>query len=151
MLDNRVTAQYNHTLTVTGRLGGLYTCTVANNKSSEDSAQLKVEGISTYAMYIVLCVLCIPSLVASPLNSVTVTASRNTVTVTWSVSTSGDDVTGYLVYYHHPNYNTTIGSQNVHSDIFIENSASQQVYSVSVQAQSIHIPSEVLGPVTVRG
>ena len=30
VLDNRVSAQYNHTLTVTGRLPGLYTCTVAN-------------------------------------------------------------------------------------------------------------------------
>ena len=33
---NGVTAQYTHTLTVTGRLGGLYTCTVANNKPSSD-------------------------------------------------------------------------------------------------------------------
>ena len=45
LLDDRVTAQYTHTLTVTGRLGGLYTCTVANNKPSEDSANLNVEGI----------------------------------------------------------------------------------------------------------
>ena len=45
VLDDRVTAQYTHTLTVTGRLGGLYTCTVANDKRSSDSAQLKVQGI----------------------------------------------------------------------------------------------------------
>ena len=44
VLDDPVTAQYTHTLTVTGRLGGLYTCTVANDKPSEDSAQLKVQG-----------------------------------------------------------------------------------------------------------
>ena len=47
MLDNRVTAQYTHTLTVTGRLGGLYTCTVANDKPSQGSAQLKVQGSNT--------------------------------------------------------------------------------------------------------
>ena len=29
VLDDPVTAPYTHTLTVTGRLGGLYTCTVA--------------------------------------------------------------------------------------------------------------------------
>ena len=54
---------------------------------------------------------------ASPLTSVTVTASGNTVTVMWSISSSGDDVTGYLVYYHHPNYDTTIRniSTSVHS------------------------------------
>ena len=45
VLDNRETSQYTHTLTVTGRLGGDYTCTVANNKPSEDSAQLTVQGI----------------------------------------------------------------------------------------------------------
>ena len=46
VLDNRVTSQYAHTLTVTGRLGGLYTCTVANNKPSEDSATYTVQGAS---------------------------------------------------------------------------------------------------------
>ena len=46
MLDNRVTSQYTHTLTVTGRLGGLYTCTVANDKPSESSAHLNVQGIT---------------------------------------------------------------------------------------------------------
>ena len=40
VLDNATTAQYTHTLTVTGRLGGLYTCTVSNNKPSMASAQL---------------------------------------------------------------------------------------------------------------
>ena len=45
VLDNRDTSQYTQTLTVTGRLGGDYTCTVANNKPSEDSANYTVEGI----------------------------------------------------------------------------------------------------------
>ena len=44
VLDDRVTAQYTHTLTVTERLGGLYTCTVANDKPSEDSTQLNLQG-----------------------------------------------------------------------------------------------------------
>ena len=90
---------------------------------------------------------------ASPLSSVTVTASGNTVTVMWSISSSGDDVTGYLVHYHHPNYDTTIRniSPNVHSDIFTEHNATQRVYTVSVQALSQHLPSAVSGPVTVRG
>ena len=34
-LNDALTAHYTHTLTVTGRLGGLYTCTVANDKPSE--------------------------------------------------------------------------------------------------------------------
>ena len=44
VLDDPVTAQYTHTLTVTGRLGGLYTCTVANDKPSQDSASFTVQG-----------------------------------------------------------------------------------------------------------
>ena len=46
VLDDPVTAQYTHTVTVTGRLGGLYTCTVANNKPSNDSADFTVQGTS---------------------------------------------------------------------------------------------------------
>ena len=42
VLNDLVTARYTHTLTVTGRLSGLYTCTVANNKPSSDSANINV-------------------------------------------------------------------------------------------------------------
>ena len=43
VLNDPVTAQYTHTLTVTGRLPyGFYTCTVANNKPSSDSASKRV-------------------------------------------------------------------------------------------------------------
>ena len=47
VLDDPLTAQYNHTLTVTGRLPGLYTCTVANNKPSNSSANISVQGINS--------------------------------------------------------------------------------------------------------
>ena len=45
VLDDPETAQYTHTLTVTGRLGGLYTCTVANDKPSNASASHVVSGL----------------------------------------------------------------------------------------------------------
>ena len=54
VLDDPVTAQYTHTLTVTGRLGGLYTCTVANDKPSQDSAQHNVQGIHSKNPRVVL-------------------------------------------------------------------------------------------------
>ena len=44
VLDDPVTAQYTHTLT--GTTAGLYTCTVANNKPSTDSAQIIIHGIA---------------------------------------------------------------------------------------------------------
>ena len=44
VLNDPVTAQYNHTLTVTA--AGVYTCTVANNKPSSDtSASITVPGV----------------------------------------------------------------------------------------------------------
>ena len=45
MLDDPVNAQYTHTLTVTGRLGGQYQCTVVSKKPSNSTAQLTVEGV----------------------------------------------------------------------------------------------------------
>ena len=45
VLDNAETATYTHTLTVTGRLGGLYQCNVSNAKPSSSSASLRVQGI----------------------------------------------------------------------------------------------------------
>ena len=50
VLDDPVTAQYNHTLTVTGRLPGLYTCTVANNKPSNASVNFTAQGIMLVKM-----------------------------------------------------------------------------------------------------
>ena len=45
VLDDRETAQYTHTLTVAGRLGGLYTCTVANDKPSEAGSNITIQGV----------------------------------------------------------------------------------------------------------
>ena len=44
VLNDPVTAQYTHTLTVTGILPGLYNCTVTNNKPSFASANITVQG-----------------------------------------------------------------------------------------------------------
>ena len=44
VLDNTTTAQYTHTLTVAGRLGGLYQCTVTNNKPSSGSPSITIQG-----------------------------------------------------------------------------------------------------------
>ena len=43
-LNNAVIAQYTHTLTITGRLGGLYTCTVANERPSQAVMELFIHG-----------------------------------------------------------------------------------------------------------
>ena len=49
VFNNAVTAQYTHTLTVTGRLGGQYQCNVTNRKLSTATAQFTVQGdVFTY-------------------------------------------------------------------------------------------------------
>ena len=53
VLDDPVTEQYTHTLTVTGTLGGLYTCIVANDKPSSDSAML---NLGIYMCFHCVCV-----------------------------------------------------------------------------------------------
>ena len=44
VLDNAISAQYTHTLTVTGRQAGLYTCIVGNSIPSEDSTATTLSG-----------------------------------------------------------------------------------------------------------
>ena len=55
VLNDPVTAKYTHTLT--GRLGGLYTCTVANNKPSSVSAELNVTVPTRQGMFFMLCII----------------------------------------------------------------------------------------------
>ena len=154
VLDNCVTSQYTHTLNVTGRLGGLYTCTVANNKPSHNMTPLTVQGV-WYVVYLVdqYHVLYITSPVARPPTGLEARAENSKVLVSWSLSSDGDSVTGYLVYYQHPRRNSTVRniSSPANSDTFEEVDISHYVYRVSVQALSEHLPSELAGPVTVRG
>ena len=55
VLDNTVTAQYTHTLTVTGRLPGQYQCTVSNNKPSTANKSFTMEGGVIVLWYVWCC------------------------------------------------------------------------------------------------
>ena len=59
VLINSNTAEYNHTLTVTGRLPGVYRFTVANDVPSEDSDSLWVQGRSRVVYNIIIQCTCI--------------------------------------------------------------------------------------------
>ena len=86
---------------------------------------------------------------ASSPSDITVTTTLSTVMVSWLVPSDEDVVTGYLVYYSHPDYNMTFNTtENLH---IISEIASQRVYTVSVQALSEHLPSAIVGPFTARG
>ena len=85
--------------------------------------------------------------------TVTTSEGSSTISVFWSSPIGGDPVTGYLVYYHHPNHNVTIRNRTFNdlSATFTELTTTQRVYTVSIQALSEHLPSLVVGPVTARG
>ena len=53
VLDDPETAQYTHTLALSGRLGGVYICTVSNNISSSDRTQT-IRGDWSLFIHIVL-------------------------------------------------------------------------------------------------
>ena len=57
---NGETAQYTHTLTVTGRLPGLYRCTVDNEVLPQDSESFTVEGTVVVVLSCVATVYCYP-------------------------------------------------------------------------------------------
>ena len=50
VLVDTTTAQYTHTLTVTGRMPGLYNCTVKNSKPLTKSRTFTVKGICHYSI-----------------------------------------------------------------------------------------------------
>ena len=54
VLDNAMTAQYTHTLTVTGTLPGYYECTVSNTKPSTATRSFTVQGNVRIQYHIVL-------------------------------------------------------------------------------------------------
>ena len=76
-----------------------------------------------------------------------VETSGNTVTTTW---TPDDKATEYRIIYHYKNNETSVMNVSETSHTVTER-IGQRVYTVSVQALSIHLPSTIAGPVTARG
>ena len=86
--------------------------------------------------------------VANAVVNLMVIADGYDVKTTWSTK-EGSNATGYKIYYQHPNHNYTIFVLN---DTFHKiNDENQKVYTVSIQTLSVHLPSNIAGPVTVRG
>ena len=149
-LDNNITAQYTHTLTMTGRLGGLYTCTVANNKPSNDSSSLRVKGKDNMGKYHTTqaslnfsctCILCLT--VASAPDSLSLKQDgETTVIVSWTVPTPPGDTTGYRVYYTTDNMNETSIVDTNSSPITLTSLEPLNKYNISVVGLSEHFSSE---------
>ena len=155
---------------MTGRLGGLYTCTVANNKPSNDSSSLRVKGKdnmrthhttqASLKCHVHVCSECrFPLLafsrvytcifyltVASAPDSLSLKQDGETmVIVSWTVPTPPGDTTGYRVYYITDNMNETSIDTNS-SPITLTSLEPLNEYEISVVGLSEHFSSE---PITL--
>ena len=99
VLNDPVTAQYTHTLTVTGRLPGLYRCTVANNKPSSCMAEFTVQGkleICSPPLWSVSFLL-----VAFPPTNLNfeVRSDSSDIILTWTPPSPLENTTGYRISF----------------------------------------------------
>ncbi|CAI8036052.1 hypothetical protein GBAR_LOCUS20225 [Geodia barretti] len=81
-LVNTRTAQYTHTLSVTGRMPGLYNCTVENNKPSNDSRKLSINVASA------------PNKLRAVIGN-----DSTSINLTWTPPTPLGDTTGYRISF----------------------------------------------------
>ena len=158
MLVNAITAEYIHTLKVTGRKGGLYTSTVMNNKPSSISTHLLVKDkkvrrsicIQVHSLNLIHIFLFqrLPHqqmYMLMPVRIVILLLCHGQCQVVVIYS-----VIGYQLYYQHVNTVTTINiSSHNHTAVFTE--GNERVYSVSIQSLSEHLPSDLVGPIIARG
>ena len=86
VLLNPITAEYLHTLKVTGDIKGRYTCTVANNKSSNASATLECEVVCNL-VEIVYC----RAFSSDPVQPILVANSATSLNINWEVTNATDD------------------------------------------------------------
>ncbi|CAI8053078.1 Receptor-type tyrosine-protein phosphatase H [Geodia barretti] len=126
VLNDPVTAQYTHTLTVAGRLGGLYRCTVSNNKPSVVSKTFTVRVAS------------------APTNLVFEVQSDGTsVLLTWTPPDPLGDTTGYRISFTGGGSSGSVdvsgGSTNSYT---LTGLIRGETYDISIVGTSDHISSE---------
>ena len=145
VLDDPPNAVYIHTLnvTVTGKQGGLYKCTVANNKPSSDSVNVTVQayGIIIYAWKPLLILFFFCTATCPPSNVTAVQANTTSILVSWR---SSINATGYDIKYtscrgHIGGVGVPGGSTD---ETLLTDLQKNDIYSISIVAVSDGFPSE---------
>ena len=148
VLDNPVTAQYTHTLTVT--TGGEYTCTVSNNKPSSASATIIILGSMSFAhpqitncqlngRYFVYIPCGFLSAAASPPSDVTAVQDGPTsIRVSWTPPSPLGNTSGYRIYYtgaggSSDSVDVDGGNTNTHTLMGVTNG---KTYTISIAGRS---------------
>ncbi|CAI8037918.1 Receptor-type tyrosine-protein phosphatase F, partial [Geodia barretti] len=126
-LNDAVAGHYTHTLTVTGRLGGVYICTVSNSISTAASQGQTI------------------SVASAPTNLMLIQTDATTIRVTWTPPSPLGSTTGYTVFYSSAESNEALDVREAStSEVELMNLAEGGSYSISLVARSQHLPSPTL-------
>ena len=146
-LINATSAQYTHTLTVTGRqLGGLYTCTVSNNIPSENSTTVILNGMWNVPNSMIVIIIVYLYIVAtSPTDLMVKQDGLTSIDVSWTPPTPLGDTTGYIIYYtNDDNTDSVVIDGGSIDDYTLSDLKENTQYTISIVATSQHLPSEIL-------
>ena len=142
VLNDPVNAKYTHTLTVRRRLGGVYKCTVRNNKPSFDSRDITVKGLqSSHAIsykHLTPVVASAPSNLTSEVQS-----DYTSVVLRWIPPNPLNDTTGYRIFYTGGTSNGMVnvsgGSTN---NTTLNDLEKGKMYNISIVGTSEHLFSQ---------
>ena len=143
VIVDTVTAQYTHTLTVTGRLPGVYTCTVDNEGSPQDSESFTVEGVAIQALYTVMFFIpFFPSVASAPTNVMAVQEGLTSIRVSWTPSS---DASGYTISYTGGGSSDSVTVSGGSTDNYLLTGLMvDDSYTLSIVATSQHFSSDVV-------
>ena len=143
VLNDPMTAQYTHILTVTERLGGQYLCIVTNTKPSEAATTFKVEGIAIINHALYMHNLFLPPPVASaPTGLIAVQENATSIRVSWTPPTPLGDTTGYKIYYNGSSSGNEYVSGGSTDNLLLTNLKSGTRYAIAIKATSAHFYSD---------
>ena len=96
-----------------------------------------------------ICSLFHPTAAGVPSNVFAVPAGLTSFTVSWTAPTSGANVTGYRIYWSGGSDQGSVDANATDDAVNISGRSHGLVYGISMVALSDHLPSPVVGPVTV--
>ena len=144
VFNDPVTAQYTHTLTVTGRLPGLYWCTVTNSKPSSRMATLTVQGKLQNVVLLIYDLFYVLPVAFPPTNlNFEVRSGSSDVILTWTPPSPLGDTTGYRISFtgggNSDNVDVSGGDTNSYT---LTGLTSGETYEISIVCISEHFFSE---------
>ena len=154
IVDTSQNCTYENRLTVKGRYSGKCTCIIDNYiqnyfPTARNLVQqsIQITGMTIHCLwdYVFIDLYIVAG---KPTNLI---AESNSTHVTVSWKSPGDPVTGYVIYYQSEGGDKSsvmmLGREKESCSLdYLEN---QAIYNISIVALSLHLPSPLVGPVTV--